>query len=99
MSICRSLRSGADTLDVATAGTLEGRVGIIVLRMFAVDGAGVLVCTGSATTTVGSVALVSELDSPRLLKSRLKLAVSLAPAKITETSLLYYVLSFAPVGA
>ena len=65
MSICRSLRSGADTLDVATAGTLEGRVGIIVLRMFAVDGAGVLVCTGSATTTVGSVALVSELDSPR----------------------------------
>ncbi len=98
MSICRSLRLGADTLDVATAGTLEGRVGIIVLRMFAVDGAGVLVCTGSATTTVGPVALVSELDSPRL-KSRLKLAVSLAPAKITETSLLYYVLSFAPVGA
>ena len=37
--------------------------------------------------------------APRLLKSRLKLAVSLAPAKITETSLLYYVLSFAPVGA
>ena len=58
MSICRSLRSGADTLDVATAGTLEGRVGIIVLGMFAVDGAGVLVCT------VGPVALVSELDSP-----------------------------------
>ena len=98
MSICRSLRSGADTLDVATAGTFEGRVGIIVLGMFAVDGAGVLVCTGSATTTVGPVALVSELDSPRL-KSRLKLAVSLAPAKITETSLLYYVLSFPPVGA
>ena len=82
MSICRSLRSGADTLDVATAGTLEGRVGIIVLGMFAVDGAGVLMCTGSAITTAGPVALVSVLDSPRL-KLRLKLAVSLAPATST----------------
>ena len=81
MSICRSLRSGADIFT--TAGTLAGRLCIAVLGMFdgavmlGTVGSGVLMCSGSGggsvPTTVGPVALVSVSDIPRL-NPRLKLA-------------------------